>query len=211
MGPPGAGKGTQAEMIVKQYGLVHISTGEIMRAAIATQSELGKMLKSYIDQGLLVPDDLTCEIVKERLSKDDVKNGFLLDGFPRTIDQAKNLTKIFEELNFKLNFVINIDVRFDLLVERITGRRFCPKCTKTYHMTFNKPLDANVCDDDQIELVQRSDDTEESVKVRLEEYVSKTKPLLAYYSDTNVLYKVSGENSVQEVSLEICNLLGKSK
>ena len=182
MGPPGAGKGTQAEKIIENYQIPHISTGDMFRKAIKDQTELGMEAKRYMDQGALVPDHVTIGIVKDRLSESDCKSGFLLDGFPRTVDQAKALDEILTSLDSKIDYVINIDVDLDILKERLTGRRICRSCGATYHMIFNPPAVAGTCDKCGGELYQRKDDNEETVGNRLDVYVSQTKPLLDYYS-----------------------------
>ena len=181
MGPPGAGKGTQAEKIIETYQIPHISTGDMFRKAIKDQTELGMEAKRYMDQGALVPDHVTIGIVKDRLSESDCKSGFLLDGFPRTVDQAKALDEILTSLDSKIDYVINIDVDLDILKERLTGRRICRSCGATYHMIFNPPAVAGTCDKCGGELYQRKDDNEETVGNRLDVYVNQTKPLLDYY------------------------------
>lgn len=168
MGPPGAGKGTQAEKIIENYQIPHISTGDMFRKAIKDQTELGMEAKRYMDQGALVPDHVTIGIVKDRLSESDCKSGFLLDGFPRTVDQAKALDEILTSLDSKIDYVINIDVDLDILKERLTGRRICRSCGATYHMVFNPPAVAGTCDKCGGELYQRKDDNEETVGNRLD-------------------------------------------
>jgi adenylate kinase len=163
LGPPGAGKGTQAETIVKEFNIPHISTGDIFRKNIKEQTALGKKAKEYMDKGQLVPDELTVELVKDRLLQDDCKNGFLLDGFPRTIVQADALEEALKSMNQQLDYVINIEVSAELLVKRAVGRRICKDCGQTYHMTFNKPKKIGICDVCGGELLQRNDDTEETV------------------------------------------------
>lgn len=182
MGPPGAGKGTQAEKIIETYQIPHISTGDMFRKAIKDQTELGMEAKRYMDQGALVPDHVTIGIVKDRLSESDCKSGFLLDGFPRTVDQAKALDEILTSLDSKIDYVINIDVDLNILKERLTGRRICRSCGATYHKIFNPSAVEGVCDKCGGELYQRKDDNEETVGNRLDVYVNQTKPLLDYYS-----------------------------
>lgn len=208
MGPPGAGKGTQAEKIIENYQIPHISTGDMFRKAIKDQTELGMEAKRYMDQGALVPDHVTIGIVKDRLSESDCKSGFLLDGFPRTVDQAKALDEILTSLDSKIDYVINIDVDLDILKERLTGRRICRSCGATYHMIFNPPAVAGTCDKCGGELYQRKDDNEETVGNRLDVYVSQTKPLLDYYSLAGNLVNINGQQSIDLVFDEIQNVLG---
>ena len=211
MGPPGAGKGTQAEKIVENYQIPHISTGDMFRKAIKDQTELGMEAKRYMDQGALVPDHVTIGIVKDRLSESDCKSGFLLDGFPRTVDQAKALDEILTSLDSKIDYVINIDVDLDILKERLTGRRICRSCGATYHMIFNPPKNADVCDKCGGELYQRKDDNEETVGNRLNVDVSQTKPLLDYYSLAGNLVNINGKQSIDLVFEEIREVLGGNK
>ena len=211
MGPPGAGKGTQAEKIIENYQIPHISTGDMFRKAIKDQTELGMEAKRYMDQGALVPDHVTIGIVKDRLSESDCKSGFLLDGFPRTVDQAKALDEILTSLDSKIDYVINIDVDLDILKERLTGRRICRSCGATYHMVFNPPAVAGTCDKCGGELYQRKDDNEETVGNRLDVYVSQTKPLLDYYSLAGNLVNINGQQSIDLVFAEIQDVLGGNK
>ena len=211
MGPPGAGKGTQAEKIVENYQIPHISTGDMFRKAIKDQTELGMEAKRYMDQGALVPDHVTIGIVKDRLSESDCKSGFLLDGFPRTVDQAKALDEILTSLDSKIDYVIYIDVDLDILKERLTGRRICRSCGATYHMIFNPPAVAGTCDKCGGELYQRKDDNEETVGNRLNVYVSQTKPLLDYYSLAGNLVNINGQQSIDLVFEEIREVLGGNK
>lgn len=211
MGPPGAGKGTQAEKIIENYQIPHISTGDMFRKAIKDQTELGMEAKRYMDQGALVPDHVTIGIVKDRLSESDCKSGFLLDGFPRTVDQAKALDEILTSLDSKIDYVINIDVDLDILKERLTGRRICRSCGATYHMIFNPPAVAGTCDKCGGELYQRKDDNEETVGNRLDVYVNQTKPLLDYYSLAGNLVNINGQQSIDLVFAEIQDVLGGNK
>lgn len=208
MGPPGAGKGTQAEKIIETYQIPHISTGDMFRKAIKDQTELGMEAKRYMDQGALVPDHVTIGIVKDRLSESDCKSGFLLDGFPRTVDQAKALDEILTSLDSKIDYVINIDVDLNILKERLTGRRICRSCGATYHKIFNPSAVEGVCDKCGGELYQRKDDNEETVGNRLDVYVSQTKPLLDYYSLAGNLVNINGQQSIDLVFEEIQNVLG---
>lgn len=181
MGPPGAGKGTLAKQLVDRYSLVHISTGDMFREAIKEGTELGKLAQSFIDDGHFVPDDVTIKLVKERLSKDDCVNGFLLDGFPRTIPQAEALETISSEISRPIDVVINLDCDESELIRRICGRRVCKTCGAPYHIESLKPKVEGICDKCGAPLVQRADDNEEALKVRLGHYVESTQPLLEYY------------------------------
>lgn len=207
MGPPGAGKGTQAERIVNEFGVPHISTGDAFRLAIKQGTPIGIKAKEYIDQGLLVPDDVTNGIVRERLGQPDCEKGFLLDGFPRTLSQAEALDEILTTMNRKIDHVIDLKVDRDLLLARLTGRRICKSCGATYHVIFNPPQQEGVCDKCSGELYQRSDDSEEKVGTRLDEYINKTAPLLAYYEAQGLLRQVDGEKEIDTVTSEIVSLL----
>ncbi|MCM3635660.1 adenylate kinase [Paenibacillus camelliae] len=207
MGPPGAGKGTQAERIVEEFNIPHISTGDAFRLAMKQGTPIGLKAKEYIDQGLLVPDEITNGIVKERLAQADCEKGFLLDGFPRTIQQAEALDSMLQELGRSIDHVVNLDVDRDLLLARLTGRRICKSCGATYHIMFNPPKAEGVCDKDGGELYQRSDDSEEKVGTRLDEYTSKTAPLLDYYSKQGLLREVNGEQDINVVTAEIISTL----
>ncbi len=209
MGPPGAGKGTQAEKLTEILNIPHISTGDMFRKAIKEQTDLGKKAKSFMDQGELVPDEVTVGIVKDRIKEEDCENGFLLDGFPRTVVQADALGKMLEDLGIKLDSVINIEVPFEELIGRLTGRRICKSCGATYHMIFNPPKVEGVCDKCGGELYQRDDDTEETAKNRLQVYEKQTAPLLEYYNNTGLLVNVNGNQSMEEVLAEILKVLGK--
>lgn len=207
MGPPGAGKGTQAERIVSEFRIPHISTGDAFRQAMSQGTPLGVQAKSYVDQGLLVPDEITNGIVKERLQNPDCAKGFLLDGFPRTIAQAEALDGMLAEMGRRIDHVINLTVDRKLLLGRLTGRRICKSCGATYHVLFNPPRVENVCDKCSGELYQRSDDTEEKVGTRLDEYAKKTAPLLEYYDKKGILRQVDGEQDIDKVTAEISSLL----
>lgn len=207
MGPPGAGKGTQAERIVDEFHLPHISTGDAFRLAMSQGTSLGVQAKSFVDQGLLVPDEITNGIVRERLEKPDCDNGFLLDGFPRTIAQAEALDGMLAAMGKRIDHVINLKVDRDLLLGRLTGRRICKACGSTYHVLFNPPKAEGVCDKCSGELYQRSDDTEEKVGTRLDEYNNKTAPLLEYYAGKGLLREVDGQQDIDEVTAGISSLL----
>jgi adenylate kinase len=207
MGPPGAGKGTQAERIVEQFGVPHISTGDAFRSAMKQGTPLGVKAKEYVDQGLLVPDEVTNGIVRDRLAEPDCERGFLLDGFPRTLAQAEALDQMLADMGRKIDHVINLKVDRSLLLARLTGRRICKSCGATYHVLFNPPKQEGVCDKCGGELYQRSDDTEEKVGTRLDEYTNKTAPLLTYYGNKGLLREVDGEKEIDTVTAEIGSLL----
>ena len=211
MGPPGAGKGTQAEKIVETYQIPHISTGDMFRKAISEGTELGKEAKRYMDNGQLVPDHVTIGIVNERLAQSDCVKGFLLDGFPRTVEQASALDEIMASLNSKIDYVINIDVDLDILKERLTGRRICRACGATYHKLFNPTAVEGICDKCGGELYQRKDDNEETVANRLNVYVNQTKPLLDYYAKTGILVNINGQQAIETVFSDIESVLGGNK
>ncbi|WP_163971964.1 adenylate kinase [Oceanobacillus halotolerans] len=203
MGLPGAGKGTQAEKISEKYNIPHISTGDMFRQAIKDGTELGKKAKAYMDQGDLVPDEVTVGIVKERLAKDDCEKGFLLDGFPRTIQQAESLQTILQELGESIDYVLHVDVPEEKLVERLTGRRICPTCGKAYHVIYNPPKEAGKCDKDGSALIQREDDQLETVKNRLEVNKKQAQPLLDFYHDKGYLVTINGEQDIDLVFKDI--------
>jgi adenylate kinase len=211
MGLPGAGKGTQAEQIVEHYGIPHISTGDMFRAAIKEGTELGLQAKSFMDKGELVPDEVTIGIVRERLSKDDCKKGFLLDGFPRTVPQAEALEDILSGLNKKMDYVINIDVDHGILMERLTGRRICKSCGATYHLVFNPPAKEGICDRCGGELYQRSDDNAETVQNRLDVNMKQAQPLLDFYESKGYLRNINGQQDIKVVFVDINELLGSLK
>ena len=203
LGPPGAGKGTQASSIVAEYGITHISTGDIFRHNIKNETELGKKVKSYLDNGQLVPDELTIDLVWDRLSNDDCKNGFLLDGFPTTINQAEALKKGLEERALKLDRVINIDVDKNILVKRLSGRRVCKNCGETYHVD-NKPTSKDsVCDKCSGEVIQRADDNEKTVLDRIEVYEKQTFPLIDFYKNLGLILTVDGTLPIEDVFSQI--------
>lgn len=207
MGPPGAGKGTQAEVLTEKFNIPHISTGDMFRAAVKEGTPLGKKAKECMDKGALVPDEVTVGIVKERLAKDDCKKGFLLDGFPRTVEQADALKKILEELNLPNIRVLNINVPKEELVERAVGRRICKGCGKTYHLKFNPPKKDGVCDACGKELYQRADDTAETMNERISVYEASTKPLIDYYKSQGVYEEVDGKLAIDKVSDALIKLL----
>jgi len=207
MGLPGAGKGTQAEKIVNKYEIPHISTGDMFRAAISQGTELGLKAKSYMDQGALVPDEVTIGIVRERLAQKDCENGFLLDGFPRTVPQAESLDNILEELGKKIDHVINIQVEKDELVARLSGRRICKTCGATYHVIFNPPKVEGKCDKDGGELYTRADDNPETVANRLEVNMKQAQPLLDFYESKGLLTNINGQQDIEKVFADLDALL----
>lgn len=207
MGLPGAGKGTQADKIVKKYGIPHISTGDMFRAAMKEGTELGLKAKSFMDKGELVPDEVTIGIVRERLNKPDCEQGFLLDGFPRTVAQAEALENILAEIGKKMDYVINIEVDQSILMERLTGRRICKSCGATYHLVFNPPAEAGVCDRCGGELYQRPDDNKETVQNRLDVNMKQTKPLLDFYHEKGYLKNINGQQHIDQVFVSVDTLL----
>ena len=207
MGPPGAGKGTQAAELVKKFNIPHISTGDMFRAAVKEGTELGKKAKAVMDAGGLVPDEITIGIVKERLAKEDCKKGFILDGFPRTVEQADALTKILNDLGMKLTRVLNIHVPFEDLIERAVGRRICKQCGATYHIKFNPTKKANACDECGGELYQRKDDNEETMKNRLSAYENSTKPLIDYYKKADLYTEIDGRQPIDKVTEDLVSVL----
>lgn len=203
MGLPGAGKGTQADKIVEEYNIPHISTGDMFRLAIKEGTELGKKAKTYMDEGALVPDEVTIGIVRERLTKADCNNGFLLDGFPRTLAQAEALDSLLASMGREIDYVLHIDVDQNVLVERLSGRRICPKCGTAYHVIFNPPKVEGICDKDGEALIQREDDKAETVKKRLEVNVEQTQPMLDFYRSKGDLVTIDGEQEIQKVFEDI--------
>ena len=207
LGAPGAGKGTQAKMIAEKFNIPHISTGDILRANIKNGTELGKKAKEYMDKGQLVPDELTVEILLDRVAADDCKNGYVLDGFPRTIPQADVLDKELTKLGDKVDFALNVDVPDENIVRRMSGRRACLKCGATYHIEHIPPKQEGICDKCGSELVQRDDDKPETVQNRLSVYHEQTQPLIDYYNKKNILKSVDGTKDMQEVFSDIVNIL----
>ncbi|MCR4961291.1 MAG: adenylate kinase [Lachnospiraceae bacterium] len=208
LGAPGAGKGTQAEMISEKYGLPHISTGDIFRANIKNGTELGKEAKKYMDQGQLVPDELTVKILLDRVAQADCKNGYVLDGFPRTIPQAEVLDAELTKLGDKVDFAINVDVPDDNIINRMSGRRACVSCGATYHVVFNPTKVEGVCDKCGANLILRDDDKPETVKNRLDVYHKQTQPLIDFYSKKGILKEVDGTVAMNEVFNAITAILG---
>lgn len=211
LGPPGAGKGTQAKAISKKYMLPHISTGDIFRYNITEKTSLGIEAKGYMDKGLLVPDELTIDLVKDRIVKDDCKNGFLLDGFPRTVKQAEALEKALENRNEKVDVALLIDVPRKDILDRMTGRRVCPACGASYHLKFKPTEISGKCDLCNAEVIQRADDTVETVQTRLDTYEKQTKPLVDFYSEKSLLMVVDGSQEINNVFDEISKKLDPLK
>lgn len=209
IGPQGSGKGTQAQLISENYGIPHVSTGDLFREHIADKTDLGEQLASYINAGNLVPDDITLSILKERLLQDDCKDGFLLDGYPRNIAQAVALDALFVELGIPLLRVILLDIPKELVFERLEGRRTCPVCKRVYHVKYNPPLVEDICDDDGAKLYQREDDTEEAIAKRLEIYVSETEPIIDYYREQNIVSDIDATLDISEVFAEIQEVLAR--
>ena len=206
-GPPGSGKGTQAQFIVERFCIPQISTGEMLRAAVKAGTPLGQMAKSIMDSGGLVSDDIVLGLVKERVAAPDCTIGFILDGFPRTIPQADALVSLLEEIGKKIDFVISLDVDDQELVNRLSGRRTCPACGKGYHVSFDKPKQEGVCDSCGTLLVQRDDDSEQTVFNRLKVYKEQTSSLKSYFNDLGMLYCVSGSGSISEIQDRICSII----
>lgn len=203
LGAPGAGKGSQAISLSEKFSIPHISTGDIFRANIKAGTELGKKAKEYIDQGLLVPDTLTCDIVVDRIHQEDCKNGFILDGFPRTIPQAECLDEALKKTNETIDYAIDLEVEDDVIINRMGGRRCCLQCGATYHIVNMPPKKENVCDRCGNELILRDDDTPETVKKRLTVYHEQTAPLIAYYKKQNILEEFDGTKKPEEVFQDI--------
>jgi adenylate kinase len=209
MGPPGAGKGTQAAMIAEEFSIPHVSTGDIFRKNLKEGTPLGLKAKEYMNKGLLVPDETVVAIVKDRLSDEDCKNGFLLDGFPRTVAQAEALDGVLTDMDMQIDYVLSIDVPKEVLVERAVGRRVCTSCGVTYHVKYNSPSREGLCDACGSELIQREDDREETVARRIEVYLKQTKPLIAYYSEKGLLISIDGGQGIKEVGVQIVKALEK--
>ena len=207
LGAPGAGKGTQAKKIAEKYGIPHISTGDIFRANIKNQTELGMKAKAFMDQGALVPDELTLELIMDRFTNDDCKNGYVLDGFPRTIPQAEALTKALADKQDAVDYAINVDVPDEAIVTRMSGRRACLACGGTYHIKFNPTKAEGICDACGGELVLRNDDKPETVQKRLDVYHEQTQPLIDYYQTQNILKEVDGTLPLDEVFQAIIAIL----
>ena len=208
LGAPGAGKGTQAKQIAAKYSIPHISTGDIFRANIKNGTELGKKAKEYMDQGLLVPDELTCDLVMDRIAQDDAKNGFVLDGFPRTIPQAEALDAALTKIGQSMDYAIDVDVPDENIINRMSGRRACLNCGATYHIVSIPPKKEGICDSCGNALVLRDDDKPETVKKRLDVYHDQTQPLIDYYNGKGILKSVDGTQPMEKVFGDITAILG---
>lgn len=208
LGAPGAGKGTQAKKIADQYGIPHISTGDIFRANIKNGTELGKKAKEYMDQGALVPDELTCDLVMDRIKKDDAQKGFVLDGFPRTIPQAEALSAALDRIGQSMDYAIDVDVPDDSIVNRMSGRRACVGCGATYHVVAAPPKTEGKCDRCGGDLIIRDDDKPETVQKRLSVYHEQTQPLIDYYQKQGILRSVDGTQDLEKVFEDIVTILG---
>lgn len=211
LGPPGAGKGTQAKLISTNYSIPHISTGDIFRKNIKEKTSLGLESQTYLDKGLLVPDEVTILIVKDRLKSDDCKNGFLLDGFPRTVKQAEDLEAYLAEDNTKIDVALLIDVPDSFILQRITGRRVCSNCGANYNVLFNAPKIEGKCDICSGKLLQRKDDIEATVKDRIKVYKQQTLPLINYYNVKGNLSKIDGTETIEQVFKDACSMLGSAE
>jgi len=209
MGPPGVGKGTEAELLVKHYQIPHISTGQIFRELYKDNTTVGKIAKEYIDRGELVPDHITNEIVRHRLMHKDCKKGFLFDGYPRNIEQAKAFDVLLDEMGWKLNAVINIAAPDEVIVKRIAGRRVCESCGAVYHITNKKPKVTGICDVDGGKLIQRADDMEETVQRRLRVYNEQTAPVIGYYRNKGSIVEIDGTQSIETTDSTIKKVLGE--
>ncbi len=209
LGPPGAGKGTQADVLTKKLFVPHISTGDMFRAAMSAGTPMGNEAKEYINKGILVPDEITIGIIKDRISHDDCREGFLLDGFPRTLAQAEALDKLLEDMNTTLDAVINISVPDEQLILRLSGRRMCKSCGNIYHLLYNAPQKEGICDACDGELYQRSDDTEDTVKNRLKVYHEQTAPLIEYYTKKEILLNINGDQPINAVLADMGEALGE--
>ena len=208
LGPPGAGKGTQAKRIEQKFHLVHLSTGDMLRAVVASGSEFGTKLKSIMDAGQLISDDIMIQMIEERIAQPDCEKGFILDGFPRTIPQAEALDEMLAKNSIKMDYVIKMDVNEDALVERITGRFSCAACGAGYHDVFQKPEKENICDScGGSEFSRRPDDNEETVRARFEAYRGQTEPILPYYADKNILKSIDGMAAIDDVTEQIEQIL----
>lgn len=208
LGAPGAGKGTQAKKLIEKYGMPQISTGDLLRAAVAAGTALGKEAKSYMDKGELVPDSVVLGMVEERLKQDDCKKGYILDGFPRNTAQAEALDKMLAALNMSLTAALSVDVPLDDLMKRLTGRRTCKSCGQMYNVYFKAPAKEGVCDKCNSELFQRDDDKEATIKKRLEVYTAQTEPLIGYYKNKGIVKSVSGTGSIDEIFKKVTEALG---
>lgn len=207
LGAPGAGKGTQAKKLIEEYGIPQISTGDILRKAVADGTDLGKEAKFYMDKGELVPDSVVIGLVKERISQDDCKKGYILDGFPRNIAQAETLDAVLAGMNAPLSIALSVDVGKDNLMKRLTGRRTCKGCQQMYNVHFSSPKQEGVCDKCGGELYQRDDDKEDTINNRLDVYEKATAPLIEYYGKKGILKSVSGVGNIEDIFKQVCAIL----
>lgn len=208
LGAPGAGKGTQAKQIAAKYGIPHISTGDIFRENIKNNTELGKLAKGYMDRGELVPDEVVVDLVIDRIKADDCADGFILDGFPRTIPQAQSLKEALNKEKMALDYAIDVEVPDEVIIQRISGRRSCTQCSAIYHVDYHPPKEAGVCDHDGAQLILRNDDKPETVHKRLSVYHEQTQPLIDYYKKENILVEIDGTQSTDQVFSAITAVLG---
>lgn len=208
LGAPGAGKGTQAKKLIEKYNIPQISTGDLLRAAVAAQSELGKEAKSFMDKGELVPDTVVLGMVEERLGQDDCQAGYILDGFPRNTAQAEALDEMLDQMGMALDAALSVDVPMDDLMKRLTGRRTCRECGQMYNIYFSPPAEEGKCDKCGGELYQRDDDQEATIQKRLEVYDAQTAPLIDYYQGKGILKSVNGTGSIDEIFTNVCSTLG---
>ncbi len=207
LGAPGAGKGTQAKILIDKYTIPQISTGDILREAVKNGTQMGIEAKNYMDKGELVPDSVIVGIVKERLMESDCEKGFILDGFPRTIAQAEALEIVLKDMNKKMDAVISLKVEDEELIKRLTGRRVCKNCGASFHIMFNKPKKESLCDICHGELITRKDDNEETAKNRLEVYKKQTAPLIEYYQDKGIFYEINGQREIDVITEEMIKIL----
>ena len=203
LGPPGCGKGTQAKILIDMFGIPQIATGDILREVLKQGTPLGMQAQSYMDKGLLVPDDLVIQIIEERLNRSDCAGGFILDGFPRTIAQAEALDKTLRGMGLTLEYVFNIEVGEAELIKRLTGRRICKECAASYHLVFNPPGEEGRCDACKGELYQRDDDQEATIRNRLKVYGAQTAPLISFYQGKNILYTINGVGSIGQITARL--------
>lgn len=210
LGPPGAGKGTQARGVSKKLGLTHVSSGDIFRENLRNGTDLGKLAKQYLDSGELVPDEVTISMIKEHITRPDYQSGVLLDGFPRTVVQAEALSELLAEMGSKVDCVPLIEVPSDELVQRLSKRRSCPTCQRVYHLVFNPPEVAGICNHDGTDLVQREDDKSETVRHRIEVYAEQTAPLISYYYKKGVLAIIDGTNPIEVVAMDVLEAIRKA-
>ncbi len=211
LGAPGTGKGTQGKLLATRYGIPNISTGDILRAAIQNETQLGREAKEFIDRGELVPDEIMVGIIRERLKESDCENGFILDGFPRTISQAESLEKVFEENHLELDYVIGFDLPEDVIVKRLSSRRVCKNCGKDYNLVTNPPKKDSVCDVCGGKVIQRSDDNEATIRNRLRVYAEQTKPLIDFYKERGKLYVFDADGTIESIHKKLIEFLDKSR